>query len=204
MVNGNGKHVAVIDPSQVILEGMKSILNNIPGIETISLGTDPESFIHKNNEKNKYIECLIINPIFLYNQNKNLFIKQFSFLKDIQFIALVYSYVNKDFLSQFDDVIYIEDSKYEIQNKLKSKSPNKEENTSGLPEQIDLSDREKEILISLTKGKTNKEIADEHCISIHTVISHRKNISRKTGIRSVSGLTVYALLNKLTDYSGLE
>ena len=64
-------------------------------------------------------------------------------------------------------------------------------------EQSDLSDREKEILISIAKGMQNKEIADQHNISIHTVISHRKNISKKTGIKSVSGLTIYALLNNL-------
>ena len=45
----------------------------------------------------------------------------------------------------------------------------------------------------------NKEIADRFNISTYTVITHRKNISRKTGIRSVAGLTVYALLNNLID-----
>ena len=49
----------------------------------------------------------------------------------------------------------------------------------------------------------NKEIADQMNISIHTVISHRKNITRKTGIKSVSGLTVYALLNNLIDEKDL-
>ena len=51
---------------------------------------------------------------------------------------------------------------------------------------------------------TNKEIADQYCISIHTVISHRKNIARKTGIKSVSGLTVYALLNRMIDQQDIE
>lgn len=51
---------------------------------------------------------------------------------------------------------------------------------------------------------TNKEIADVHHISVHTVISHRKNITRKTGIKTVSGLTVYALLNNLLDQSEVE
>ena len=55
------------------------------------------------------------------------------------------------------------------------------------------------MLIAVAKGKMNKEIADQLHISIHTVISHRKNISRKTGIKSVSGLTVYALLNNMID-----
>ena len=62
---------------------------------------------------------------------------------------------------------------------------------------FDLSLREKEVLIAVAKGKTNKEIADELNISIHTVMTHRKNITSKTGIKSISGLTVYALLNNL-------
>ena len=49
----------------------------------------------------------------------------------------------------------------------------------------------------MAKGLLNKEIADRLHISIHTVITHRKNISQKTGIKTVAGLTVYALLNHL-------
>ena len=67
-----------------------------------------------------------------------------------------------------------------------------------------LSDREKDILVSVAKGMINKEIADEYNISIHTVISHRKNITRKTGIKTVAGLTVYALLNGLIDINTVE
>ena len=52
-------------------------------------------------------------------------------------------------------------------------------------------------------GKTNKEIADALNVSVHTVISHRKNITHKTGIKSVAGLTVYAMLNNLVDESTL-
>ena len=63
----------------------------------------------------------------------------------------------------------------------------------------ELSVREREILTAVAKGKTNKEIADEFNISIHTVISHRKNISHKLGINSIAGLTIYAVMNKLLD-----
>ena len=71
-------------------------------------------------------------------------------------------------------------------------------------ESYELSEREKEILVAVARGLTNKEIADQYCISIHTVISHRKNIARKTGIKSVSGLTVYALLNRMIDQQDIE
>jgi regulator of cell morphogenesis and NO signaling len=67
-----------------------------------------------------------------------------------------------------------------------------------------LSAREKEILVAVAKGMLNKEIADLYNISIYTVISHRKNITRKTGIKTVAGLTVYALLNNLIDMNSIE
>ena len=59
----------------------------------------------------------------------------------------------------------------------------------------ELSVREIEVLILITKGLINKEIADKLNISLTTVISHRKNITEKLGIKSVSGLTVYAVMN---------
>lgn len=67
-----------------------------------------------------------------------------------------------------------------------------------------LSQREKEILVCVAMGLLNKEIADQCNLSIHTVITHRKNIIRKTGIKSVAGLTVYALLNNLIDLNVIE
>lgn len=71
-------------------------------------------------------------------------------------------------------------------------------------ERLELSEREKEILVSVAQGLLNKEIADKHHISINTVITHRKNITRKTGIRTVPGLTVYAILNNLIDINSIE
>ena len=71
-------------------------------------------------------------------------------------------------------------------------------------ENIELSDREKDVLIALAKGLANKEIADKLHISTHTVISHRKNIVRKTGIKAVSGLTLYALFNNLVSQDDLH
>ena len=61
--------------------------------------------------------------------------------------------------------------------------------------QPELSMREIEVLGLLCKGLTNREIADKLCIGLTTVITHRKNIQEKTGIKSMSGLTVYAILN---------
>ena len=67
------------------------------------------------------------------------------------------------------------------------------------PDTAPLSDREKDVLVCLSKGLKNNEIADTLNISVHTVITHRKNIVRKTGIKSVAALTVYAILNNLIE-----
>lgn len=63
----------------------------------------------------------------------------------------------------------------------------------------ELSEREKDVLVQVVNGLSNKEIADVLCISTHTVISHRKNIARKLHIHSTAGLTIYAIVNKLVD-----
>ncbi len=68
----------------------------------------------------------------------------------------------------------------------------------------ELSDREKDVLIELVKGLSNKEIADVLCISTHTVITHRKNITRKLNIHSTAGLTIYAIVNHLVDLEQLS
>ena len=63
-----------------------------------------------------------------------------------------------------------------------------------------LSAREIELLTMVAQGYSNKQIADQLYISIHTVITHRKNITSKLGIKSISGLTLYAALNNMVEY----
>lgn len=95
---------------------------------------------------------------------------------------------DKRLIGEFDD-------EAEVQAKIMSLLDSLIDNNEAKGE---LSGREKEVLRLLVDGKINKEIADELCISINTVISHRKNISAKTGIKSVSGLSIYALMNGIS------
>ena len=60
-----------------------------------------------------------------------------------------------------------------------------------------LSDREKEVIVEVVKGLSNKEIAENMFISVNTVMTHRRNISRKLNIHSPAGLTIYAIVNGL-------
>ena len=72
------------------------------------------------------------------------------------------------------------------------------------PDTEELSEREKDVLIQVVHGLSNKEIADVLCISMHTVVTHRKHITAKLNIHSTAGLTVYAIVNKLVDLNDLE
>ena len=67
-----------------------------------------------------------------------------------------------------------------------------------------LSDRERDVIIAVVQGMQNKEIADHLCISINTVITHRRNIARKLQIHSAAGLTIYAIVNGLVDISAVK
>lgn len=67
-----------------------------------------------------------------------------------------------------------------------------------------LSEREKDVIVSLVQGMTNKEIADHLFISINTVITHRRNIARKLQIHSPAGLTIYAIVNNLVDITAVK
>jgi regulator of cell morphogenesis and NO signaling len=93
-----------------------------------------------------------------------------------------------------DDILRPAITKQQTQTKQDTKEPETEA----------LSDRERDVLIQVVKGLSNKEIADVLCISTHTVISHRKNITRKLNIHSTAGLTIYAIVNKLIDIHTIQ
>ncbi len=67
-----------------------------------------------------------------------------------------------------------------------------------------LSQREKEIIVCVVKGMTNKQIAEQLFISTHTVITHRRNIAAKLQIHSPSGLTIYAIVHKLVELNDVK
>ena len=79
-----------------------------------------------------------------------------------------------------------------------------EDNYKKQTKEDDLSARERDILIEIVRGCSNKQIADKLCLSTHTVMSHRKNIARKLNIHSIAGLTIYAIVNGIVDLASLE
>jgi DNA-binding CsgD family transcriptional regulator len=96
----------------------------------------------------------------------------------------------------FSDMITPESSMDDISGVLSSYLSH----VSELKSDNQLSVRETEVLTMVAQGFSNKQIAGKLFISIHTVISHRKNITSKLGVKSISGLTLYAALNNLVDF----
>jgi DNA-binding NarL/FixJ family response regulator len=141
------------------------------------------------------IDIILLNPAHIQNNNRH-FIQLKLSHPQFKWAGLIYSYFDKDTLSVFDSLIYITDAPDTIINTIYKQvqvAAQGSENASS--EQI--TEREMEVLIQLVHGLSNKEIADKLNISIHTVVSHRKNIIQKTGIKSQAGLTIYAISNKI-------
>ena len=109
--------------------------------------------------------------------------------------ALIYQYVEPQLTQLFHAVIDIRERRNRIATMLKDEVMRYDSDTAD--ENYELSEREREVLIAVAQGLSSKEIADRLCISIHTVNSHRKNITHKTGIKSVAGLAVYAMLHNM-------
>ena len=107
------------------------------------------------------------------------------------------SLIEEDIVRRFNATITLYTSAEDVERIVAEAAEQPSEHN--ISESHELSDRERDVLVLVARGFTNKEIASELNISPHTVISHRKNIVHKTGIRSVAGLTVYAVLNKLVD-----
>ena len=94
------------------------------------------------------------------------------------------------------NIIFPNDSDKVIMDKLEDFFSDEIANTDSSINDV-LSLRETDILKEVALGYSNKEIADRLFISINTVITHRKNITEKLGIKTIAGLTVYALMNNL-------
>ena len=188
-MNKHKYKVAIIEQSELLTKGLEQMLNSSAMFTIGNIWDELPTHIDDTTD------IVIINPS-LISQNKRAKIREL--YPTAKIVAMLYSYVDRETLKLFDDVIEINHNSVKIIQTLESSI--RKENLSGIESNMEeLSDREKEILVAVAKGLMNKEIASLHNISIHTVMSHRKNISRKTHIRTVSGLLVYALLNNLID-----
>ena len=182
-------NIAVIEPSQIIFEGLSNILMKFKKNFYLYRFNDLEEL--KNSVSKESFTVALINPSAIQNRLAD-FLKMKGNHPNMLSIALVYSFFDNELLQKFDDTLSVTASLEQIRHKLGQISTASEKS-----QHDDLSDREIEVLTQMVKGLANKEIADTLNISIHTVISHRKNITEKTGIKSLSGLTIYAITKKI-------
>lgn len=193
------KTIAIAEMSYIIRKGLVYTLSQHPMIEKVMEWKDVENLpVH---QLGMLPDAVLINPMLLGRVTKPEIRQKLNVGADTVLIALVYNMIDEKFYQSYDAVLRINDSEETIENALTKVLAEKQNKTSI---QDELSERETEILKSLVTGMSNKEIADYHNISIHTVITHRRNISRKLEIHSVSGLTIYAIINKLVDVNEVK
>ena len=193
--------IIIAEPSPIVAAGLSSFFDNMNQISVVSIVDNIDNLQNKMVVHNP--ELLIINPILFGYAIDKLYKQISQNFPDTISIALVSSYLDKSLLKNFDDIIELNDNKQKIINKIVN-ILNKNDESSAQNDSVDLSNREIDVLVCISKGMTNKDISDLLNISVHTVITHRKNIVKKTGIKSVAGLTVYALINNLVEESDIN
>ena len=190
--------VIICEASEMISIGLAEIVDSMAQFDVVSRLDNPEHLSEKITALDANL--LIIDPMLLGFQNKDFLSQLGKEHPNVVVIALVSSCLDHTMLTPYNGVIEINDTRSKIISKMNEFVQSE---TVKNTDDVELSKRETDVLVAVAKGMMNKEIADQMNISIHTVISHRKNITRKTGIKSVSGLTVYALLNNLIDEKDL-
>lgn len=187
--------VVLISQSDVVLAGLSEILKNSLAGEIIALNRSDELIDYPDLGGH-----ILIFATTEEQEKNSLFIRRIlASAHDIRFLTLnldqVSVYSNST-INLFDTPSLIVYKVNDIVNTFLS--------DQGKETDTELTRREIEVLQLITKGYSNKEIADQLFVSTHTVISHRKNISEKTGIKSASGLTMYAILKKVIDVNEID
>ncbi|TAJ12799.1 DNA-binding response regulator [Marinilabiliaceae bacterium JC017] len=179
--------IVIADSSYIIRKGLIQLLHQMRDTDQVHEVDNQESaltYIEQNNP-----DLIIANTAFF--SAKEMTVLKEKLKNTTHFIHLFNTPLPQD---AAENQISVFDSKAILARKINAQL---EQFTDSSTESEELSPREKLILQHVALGLTNKEIANKLFISAHTVISHRKNITRKLGIKTVSGLTVYAILNNI-------
>lgn len=187
-MKGKKSKILIIEKSSIIRMGLVKIL----------FDKNNKSFLIDEYEEDCDLEMILtkIKPQLLigcpsiFKENKAAFKQKYN----VQIVGLIYTYHHPDKLTDFDALIHLNDTPKKIRATVdKLLNDNKPTDATA----TSLSARETEVLKWLTSGYSTKKIADTLFISTHTVNAHRKNIMRKLDIKTVSGLTIYAVLNNI-------
>jgi DNA-binding NarL/FixJ family response regulator len=189
--------ILIAETSSIVRSGVEVQLKRLPGFRFQLTEVARGELICETIRAHKP-DILIVNPSMITGFTLRQ-LKEEGGCPEIKCIALLYNLADKSILRPFDDKISIYDSNDEIKQKLEQLYAEEIQGKTDADEQQILSVREKEIVVCVVKGMTNRAIADRLFLSTHTVITHRRNIARKLQIHSASGLTVYAIVNKLIE-----
>lgn len=195
------KKILLIMPSKVIARGIEAVLSELGEFRVEGILSDL-SHVSEARLRNMDADVILIDPVLADYTSRMNVRSRISEYSSAAVVALKSVPMDEEQLKQYDGAVGLYDDPVAIVRKLRESLSSREESPES--EGYDLSAREKDILVCVAKGMLNKEIADHYNISIHTVITHRKNITRKTGIKTVAGLTVYALLNNLIDSGSID
>lgn len=183
--------ILIAIPNFLIRKGLESLFKeNCLQNKVHSLGSSDElnEFLKHHEPRLVYVHSSLVNSIHPSYTQKN----------GIRMVRIIDQRPEALAEDSFQtDILYLDDEEAHMIKNIKRNVALTEKNNEVENEESGLSEREKDVLREIALGKTNKEIADNLFISAHTAITHRKNITRKLGIKTVSGLTVYAILNKL-------
>jgi len=189
-MNAAHLHILIVEPSVIIYRGLVSVLSEKdPRCRTEHLSDvgSVERYLSRTR-----VDLVIMNPVFLMAASRRLE-EMRSAHPETKFLGLVYAVFDPQGLAFFDGVISLTDLPGTIRKFIRQAIETAPADEKGGEQEV-LSAREAEVLKLLVEGAANKEIADRLSISVNTVVTHRKNISQKTGIKSVAGLTIYAIV----------
>lgn len=186
--------ILIAEPSTIIRVGLSSIIIDFEAIGANIAETENVIFLEAKIDELQP-DIVVVNPSHIGVAMHQNLVKEYS---NIKFVALYSALLGADQLSGYDATISVLDSVENIE-KTFIKLIDVDEN-----EETQLSQREKEIISAIARGKSNKEIADYLFISIHTVTTHRRNIASKLKIHNPAGLTIYAIANRLIDVSEIQ
>lgn len=195
--------VMIVVPSAIVAAGLRALIADFPDFRVLDAGaTEDDPAICFERVLATEPDLVLIDPALFPVMRRTSVRSAFPVLRELPLLAVALGPSDEDSLHEFDGIVNLYDTPARLHHKLRQAL---ERTRSSVCAEggYELSEREREILVAVARGLTNREIADRYYISIHTVISHRKNISRKTGIRTIAGLTVYALLNNMISEADL-
>lgn len=183
--------ILIIEPSAIIREGLAKIVSQISCVGKIIPFETWEHVINKND----VIDMVIINT-HSCNKQGRLLAQVAECFKEATLLGLITTIYDRNTGFDYHDVIYLNDSADDLQSVVVKHLTRKQDD---IPVHQLLTEREIEVLKQYAAGKSVKEIADFLNISSHTVVSHRKNITAKLGIKTTSAMAIYAVTTKLID-----